>query len=167
MDTGAGEDRADWDLPVGGIQMQFVASPPVQVSLAIHLRPDVAAPRQLFEHFGQRLEALPLDPGATLGGFGAGEGALGLGLFALPGFGSALGLGVGLVLGFPFCLGFDFGFGAPLLLGLLLLLFRFFVRLLFIEDGLWDTLPGWDGRGVAGDVADEPLTLRGGDHGGM
>ena len=76
MDAGAGQHRADRYLSVGNIQVKLVAAPVLQVSMTILLCADVALPRQLAEHPGQFLMALPLNTRTALGNFGLGKSIL-------------------------------------------------------------------------------------------
>src|ERR1700680_4812915 len=83
MDAGAGQPRADRYLSVGNSQVKLVAAPVLQVSMTILLCADVALPRQLAEHPGQFLMALPLNTRTALGNFGLGKSTLGACALAL------------------------------------------------------------------------------------
>src|ERR1700736_1037972 len=83
MDAGAGQHRADRHLSVGNIQVKLVAAPVLQVSMTILLCADVALPRQLAEHPGQFLMALPLNTRTARGSFGLGRSTLGACALAL------------------------------------------------------------------------------------
>src|SRR5216684_8860773 len=85
MDAGAGQHRADRYLSVGNIQVKLVAAPVLQVSMTILLCADVALPRQVAEHPGQFLMALPLNTRTALGSFRPGKSTLGACALALLG----------------------------------------------------------------------------------
>src|SRR6266576_2988319 len=129
MDAGAGQHRADRYLSVGNIQVKLVAAPVLQVSMTILLCADVALPRQIAQHPGQFLMALPLNTRTALGSLGLAKRTLGACTFAL------------------LC-------GPLLRLLLLLLLLRRFRK----------TLPRRNRRRIPGNMSDEPLVLRGGNH---
>src|SRR5260370_26366458 len=129
MYAGAGQHGADGYLSVGNIQVKLVAARVLQVSMTILLCADVALPRQLAEHPGQFLMALPLNTRTARGNFGLGKSTLGA---------CALALLDGPLLG---------------LVLLLLLLFRF-----------RKTLPRWNRGRIPGNMSDESLVLRGGNH---
>jgi hypothetical protein len=75
--AGAGQHRADRNLSVGYVQVEFVTAPVVLVSLAVLLGPDVALPRQVGDHLLQFLVPLALDTSPPLACLGAARRSLG------------------------------------------------------------------------------------------